>query len=81
MAGRISVSTGGKLYFKRVQRNGAVQRAFAKVIGIPVGNCLKGKIPRGSHPGRAAVMQAIKDCAPPKQKGMLQGAIATERGR
>ena len=81
MAGRISVSSGGKLFFKRVQRHGAVQRAFAAVIGIPVGRCVASKIPRGSHPGKAAVLQAIRDCAPPKQKGMLQGAIAQERSR
>ena len=79
MAGVIKVSTGGKLFFARVQRNGAVQRAFKSVIGTPVGACVKGKIPKGSHPGKKAVLAAIKDCAPPKQKGMLAGAIAQAR--
>ena len=79
MAGTIKVSSNGKLFFARVQRNGAVQRAFRQVIGTPVGACVKGRIPKGSHPGKKAVMDAIRDCAPPKQKGMLQGAIAQAR--
>lgn len=66
MAGKIKVSTAGKLYFSRVVKNGRVQRAFRTQIGIPVGNCVAGRIPRGSHPGRAAVRAAIKDCAPAK---------------
>jgi hypothetical protein len=66
MSGKFKVSTGGKLFFSRVVRNGRVQRAFRNQIGIPVGRCVAGKIPRGSHPGKAAVLQAIRDCAPAK---------------
>ena len=75
MAGTIKVSSNGKLYFSRVTKNGRVQRAFREVYGIPVGNCVKQRIPRGSHPGKKAVMDAIRDCAPPKQKGALQAVM------
>lgn len=62
MAGKIKVSTAGRLYFSRVVKNGRVQRAFRTQIGIPVGNCVARGIPRGSHPGRATVLSVIKDC-------------------
>ena len=66
MAGKIKVSTAGKLFFSRVVKNGRVQRAFRTQIGIPVGQCVKGRIPLGSHPGKAAVLAAIRACAPAK---------------
>lgn len=66
MAGKIKVSRTGKLFFSHVVKNGRVQRAFREQIGIPVGRCVAGKIPRGSHPGRAVVLAAIRDCAPAK---------------
>ena len=73
MAGRIKVSTGGKLYFSRVITRGRVQMAFKRQIGDPVGACVAKAIPRGSHPGRAAVLAAIKGCAP--RKGAVKLAI------
>lgn len=66
MAGKIKVSSTGKLFFSRVVKNGRVQRAFAQRIGIPVGNCVAQAIPRGSHPGRAFVLATIRRCAPRK---------------
>jgi hypothetical protein len=74
MAGKIKVSTSGKLFFSRVVRNGRVQRAFREQIGIPVGNCVRAAIPRGSHPGRAAVLAAIRGCAPAKGMKLRLGA-------
>ena len=72
MAGKIKVSTAGKLFFSRVVKKGRVQRAFREQIGIPVGRCVAGKIPLGSHPGKAAVLAAIRSCAPAKGT-QLQG--------
>ena len=63
MAGKIKVSSTGKLFFSRVVKNGRVQRAFRDQIGIPVGNCVAGRIEKGTHPGRTAVRAAIDACA------------------
>lgn len=62
---KLGVSKNGKIFVRRGVRGGWVQKAFKAQIGTPVGNCVKGRVPRGTHPGKKVVMDAIKDCAAP----------------
>ena len=66
-----------KPYISAVSRHGVVQRAFAEVIGNPVGACVKSN----SREGMTAtqIKQVVIDCAPSKQKGMLAGKISQLR--
>lgn len=59
----LSVSKNGKVYLRRVIRNGPVQQAFKTRIGIPVGECVKNKIPKNTYGYSASDMRkALKNC-------------------
>lgn len=51
-------------YIARVVTNGRVQKAFREQIGIPVGNCVRGKVHKGM--GQGEIHQAVRECAPAK---------------
>ncbi len=51
-------------YIARVVTGGRVQKAFAAQIGIPAGQCVRGKVHKGMSQGD--IRQAVKDCAPAK---------------
>jgi hypothetical protein len=63
----IKLSKNLRPFVSRVVRNGAVQKAFTKLIGHPTGQCVAGMIPKGSKGYTGAqIHQAAKSCAPPK---------------
>lgn len=59
--GRVKVSSGGRLFFSRVSRNGRVQRAFAEQIGRPVGGCVRSGVQRGMSGGQ--IHNVVRECA------------------
>jgi len=74
----IKLSKNMKPFVSRVVRNGAVQKAFAEQIGHKVGQCVAGKIPKGSKGYTGGeIHEAAKSCAPPK--GTVHLTIARAR--
>lgn len=57
----VSLSSGGKLYARRVVTDGKVQKAFAEQIGRPVGACVASKVKTGM--GQTEIRKAVKDCS------------------
>jgi len=58
---RLKVSKGYKVFVSRVVRDGKVQKAFAKQIGHPVGECVAASVRKGMS--GAKIHDIAKECA------------------
>ena len=71
----IKLSSGLRPFVSRVSRKGPAQKAFAELIGEPVGACVKLAVKEGMS--GQAIRDAVKACAKSKGKVSTEARIAT----